>query len=155
MRRTTLILLLVILALVPALNAHADEDYRANLNGKNEVPRVKTPATGRLDMTLAKRVLSFQLHVDGITSPTAANIHRGKPGQNGPPVASLFGGPAKVGPFSGPLAAARITEKNLIGELQGKPVADLIRLIKSGNAYVNVLSSTYPEGEIRGQIKAK
>jgi hypothetical protein len=155
MARARLFLLLFVFTLFPALAALADQDFRADLTGKNEVPRVKTPATGRLDLTLSNNVLSFQLRVDNITSPTAANIHRGKPGQNGPPVAGLFGGPVKTGPFSGPLSAGTISDATLIGELHGKSVADLLRLIKSGNAYVNVLSSTYPAGEIRGKIRAK
>ena len=31
-------------------------------------------------------------------------------------------------------------------------ISDLITLMKSGNAYVNVHSDSYPDGEIRGQI---
>ena len=58
----------------------------------------------------------------------------------------------KTGPFSGILATGTITEKNLIGELQGKTVAELMRLIASGKAYVNVLTETHPAGEIRGEI---
>ena len=97
--------------------------------------------------------LSFELNVNGVSNPTGAYIHRGKKGENGPPIAGLFGGPAKEGSFNGILAEGTITEGSLLGEFQGKPIADLVRLLKSGNAYVNIQTGTFPDGEIRGQIK--
>ena len=63
------------------------------------------------------------------------------------------GGPVKEGSFKGILAEGAITEEGLLGELQGKPIGDLVRLLKSGDAYVNVQTGTIPDGEIRGQIK--
>lgn len=68
-------------------------------------------------------------------------------------MAGLFGGPARIGSFSGILAQGGITEKSPLGELQGRTVDGLVTLIKSGQAYVNILTETYPTGEIRGQIK--
>jgi hypothetical protein len=153
MRKMQLFLLGFIFTFLPALSALADQDFRADLSGKQEVPRVKTPANGIFRMTQAGNVLTFEIDVDGITSPTAANIHRGRKGENGPPVAGLFGGPPKTGPFKGILATGTIGDEHLIGELEGKSVADLVRLINSGDAYVNILTSTYPSGEIRGQIR--
>ncbi|OGU12178.1 MAG: hypothetical protein A2075_09770 [Geobacteraceae bacterium GWC2_58_44] len=131
----------------------APKKFRAQLSGKNEVPRVRSPAKGDLKLTVSGNEISYELNVKRITSPTAANIHRGRKGETGPPVAGLFGGPTKTGPFSGILDQGVITEKSLLGDLQGRSVADLVRLIKSGEAYVNILTETYPAGEIRGQIK--
>jgi len=154
MRRVQLLLLVCVLTLLPALPGAAEQKiYRARLSGAQEVPRVKSPAKGALKMIATKEEMSFELNVKGITSPTAANIHRGRKGENGPPVAGLFGGPLKLGSFKGILAQGLITQQSLIGELQGKTVADLARLIESGQAYVNILTVTYPLGEIRGQIK--
>jgi hypothetical protein len=148
------LLLILVAILLPALNLMAaDLGYHAELAGKNEAPQVKTPATGTLKMVLSGNELTFLLNVDGITSPTSAAIHSGRKGENGPPVAGLFGGPAKPGAFRGILATGKITGKNLLGELQGKTLAELVRLLDSGQAYVNVLTETYPAGEIRGQIR--
>lgn len=127
--------------------------YRAELSGSQEVPRVNSAAQGDLKLVASENEMSFELNVKGINTPTAAHIHKGKEGENGPPVAGLFGGPAKTGSFKGILAQGLITEQTLMGELEGKTVADLARLIESGRAYVNILSETYPMGEIRGQIK--
>lgn len=156
MRRVQRLLLVSMLALVPAIpGSAADKAYRAELSGKYEEPRVKSPARGDLRLTVSGTELTYQLNVEKITSPSAANIHRGRKGENGPPVAGLFGGPVKIGPFGGILSQGKITDKSLLGELQGKTVADLVRLIESGNAYVNVLTETYPAGEIRGQLRRK
>ncbi|HJV36123.1 CHRD domain-containing protein [Geomonas sp.] len=130
-----------------------DQTFRALLSGREEVPAVKTPATGVLILRLWDHVLTFELKVEGLASPIAAYIHKGKRGENGPPIAGLYGGPAKGGHFSGTLAGGELTQRNLLGELAGQKVADLVRLIQSGNAYVNVGSETFPAGEIRGQIQ--
>jgi len=154
MRKMQVLLLVCILTLLPALPAAAKQKiYRAKLSGTQEVPGVKSPAKGDLKMVAGREEMSFELNVKGITSPTAASIHWGRKGENGPPVVGLFGGPLKLGSFKGILAQGLITDQSLIGELQGKTVADLARLIESGEAYVNILTVTYPLGEIRGQIK--
>jgi hypothetical protein len=157
MRRVEKLFLVLICTMLPAVTgiagAAADTSFRATLSGKQEVPRVKTPAKGTLKLDLSDGELTYELDAEHITSPTAASIHMGRRGENGPPVAGIFGGPTKLGAFSGILAEGVITEKSLLGDLEGKSVADLVRLIKSGNAYVNILTETYPAGEIRGQIK--
>lgn len=147
-----LLLLSICIVLTAATCWATDQTFHADLTGKEEVPAVKTPATGVLMLRLWDHVLTFELKVDSLGNPMMATIHRGKRGENGPPVAGLFGGPAKVGAFSGTLAGGEITERNLLGELEGKKVADLVKLIQSGNAYVNVMTGTFPLGEIRGQI---
>ena len=153
--RTSIQLLLVFMFTVSSAlpGLAAPKKFRAELSGKNEVPKVTTPAKGNLKMILSGNEISYELNVERITSPTAANIHRGRKGENGPPVAGLFGGPQKSGEVSGILDHGVITEKSLLGELQGKRIEDLVRLIRSGQAYVNILTETYPAGEIRGQIK--
>ena len=153
MKRPVCLILMFLLPLIITGTCLADQDnYRARLSGNQQVPKVKTPATGLLKLAMGPDGLIFQLDVDDITSPTAANIHMGRKGENGPPVAGLFGGPAKMGPFSGILSEGGITDQSLLGELQGKTVADLLRLLRTGKAYVNILTTTYPLGEIRGQI---
>ena len=149
--RLTLAFTLVIGMALPGFAAQGR--YQADLSGSQEVPPVKTSATGDFKLTVYKKALSFELNVSGLMNVSGAHIHRGKRGENGPPVAGLFGGPTKEGAFSGVLAEGTITEESLLGELQGKKIADLVRLLKSGNAYVNIHTETFPDGEIRGQIR--
>ena len=116
---------------------------------------MKTPAKGDAVFKLEKggSELDYTVDVKGIENVTAAHIHEGMKGKNGMPVASLFAGPMKEGKYSGVLAKGEITDKDLVGTLQGKTVEDLVKMIKSGDAYVNVHTKMHPDGEIRGQIR--
>ncbi|HEX9024386.1 MAG TPA: CHRD domain-containing protein [Geobacteraceae bacterium] len=129
--------------------------FSAKLSGNEVVPLVKTPAKGDAEFTLTKngKELTYKLTVTDIENVTAAHIHLGKKWKSGPPVVGLFAGPQKEGKFSGVLAEGVITEKDLMGNLMGKPLTALVKLIKSGGAYVNVHTVGHPDGEIRGQIK--
>jgi hypothetical protein len=134
----------------------ADKDsFSAKLSGAESVPQVKTTAKGTAEFKLATdgKGLTYKLTVTDLENVTAAHIHLGKKAKNGPPVAGLFAGPKKEGKFSGVLAEGVITEKNLMSGMSGKPLSDLVKLIKSGGAYVNVHTDAHPDGEIRGQIK--
>jgi hypothetical protein len=156
MRRVLPLLLLFVCTVCWDQPGHAAaKKFRAKLSGKHEVPPVKSSAKGELKLTLSGNgnELLYELSVERITTPTAASIHMGGKGEAGPPVAGLFGGPPRIGSFSGILAQGVITEKSMLGELKGQTVDDLVTLIKSGRAYVNILTETYPTGEIRGQIK--
>lgn len=153
MRRLLLFVLFALFAANAAPALAAQSRFSAELSGQQEVPPVKTDASGDLKLTMYEKAVSFELNVTDLTSPIAANLHRGRRGENGPPVAGIFGGPAKVGSFSGVLAEGTITDESLLGEFKGKKVADLVRLIRAGNIYVNISTGTFPDGEIRGQIK--
>ncbi len=130
-------------------------DFHAKLSGKEETPVVKTKAKGEAVFNFVKEgnELKYKLTVADIENVTAAHIHAGKKGVEGPPLAGLFAGPKKEGSFSGVLAEGTITDKDLMGSLSGKSVKDLVKSIKSGGTYVNVHTDKYPNGEIRGQIK--
>ncbi|CAH8248271.1 CHRD domain-containing protein [Paenibacillus melissococcoides] len=128
--------------------------FRAILSGRNEVPPVRTIASGNAVFQLSRNrtQLRFRLVIRNINRVTQAHIHLGRRGQNGPIVAFLFG-PSKFG-ISVRRGVIRgvLTSRDLIGPLKGKTIRDLIREIERGNAYVNVHTIQFPDGEIRGQI---
>jgi len=129
--------------------------FTAKLSGGEAVPRVTSQSTGKAEFTLSKdgKELTYKLTVADIENVTAAHIHLGKKGKEGPPLAGLFAGPKKDGKFSGVLAEGVLTEKDLLGSVKGKPLTELVKLIKSGSTYVNVHTDKYPGGEVRGQIR--
>jgi hypothetical protein len=88
-----------------------------------------------------------------IKDVTGASLHMGKPGSNGPVIASLFAGPKKTGDFSGLLAQGSLSSTDLTGPLAGKSIDDLVKLINKGDVYVNVLTDSHPSGEIIGAVK--
>lgn len=107
------------------------------LSGDQEVPPVKTSATGNGTITVNDdKTVSGSVTTSGING-VAAHIHNGAPGKNGPVAVPLTkDGDNKwtVGP------GAKLTDAQF---------ADF----KAGNLYVNVHSAAHKDGEIRGQLK--
>ncbi|SFE73574.1 CHRD domain-containing protein [Paenibacillus algorifonticola] len=131
--------------------------FRAFLKGRNEVPPVKTAATGDaiLRLNRTNNQLLFKLVIRNINRVTQAHIHLGKRGENGPVVAFLFG-PSKFGiTVRRGVIRGILRNNDLVGPLKGKTIRDLIREFERGNAYVNVHTIQNPNGEIRGQIVHK
>lgn len=135
--------------------AASHNSFKAKLTGGEVMPMITTKAGGEADFKLSKdgKELSYVLKLKGIENVMAAHIHAGKKGENGGPVAGLFAGPEKEGMFSGELAKGVITDKDLVGSLAGKTIGDLVTMIREGGAYVNVHTTKYPDGEVRGQIE--
>ena len=155
--RNAKLLLFVVLAVVFAAStgfAFMGHSFHAKLTSKEETKNPESKATGKAVFKLSKdgTTLTYKIYVKKIMDANAAHIHMAKKGEDGPPVAGLFSG-EKKGEFSGMLTQGTIMDKDLIGPLQGKTVADLVKTIKSGDAYVNVHTNANPDGEIRGQIK--
>jgi hypothetical protein len=107
------------------------------LSGSQEVPPVTTAASGSGTITVgADKSVSGSVTTSGI-SGTAAHIHMGAMGQNGPVIAPLT--KTADGVWSVP-AAAKLTDAQYDA-------------FKAGNLYVNVHSEANKGGEIRGQLK--
>ena len=112
------------------------QTYSAILTGTQEVPPNASPATGSGSFTLdAAKNLSFNLTFSGLTATeTAAHIHCcAPPGTNASPLFSLPAGNPKVG-VVGPLTPAQEASLN------------------AGQMYVNIHTTLFSGGEIRGQI---
>ena len=138
-----------------------DSRFRASLNGSNEVPAISTTARGdfRAQLT-APDTLSFRLRYSGLAGPDtlAAHIHFGQHDVNGGVSAFLCGGstkpacPSGSGEVTGTIVPADVIGPTGQGILVGE-FAELLRAIRRGDAYVNVHTTPFPNGEIRGQIK--
>lgn len=133
--------------------------FTAHLTGKAEVPFVETLATGEALFQLSKngQRMTFRLIVANIEDVTMAHIHLAPAGQNGPVVLWLYpaGPPPQLIPgiTNGILSSGVVSAEDLVGDLEGATLADLAGQFLAGNAYVNVHTTRFPGGEIRGQIK--
>ncbi len=123
---------------------------RAYLSGSQEVPPVATGATGTalVEIHDDRNGFDVTLEVDlqgAVPLPmfTAAHIHLGAVGVNGP---VLFG--LASGAFTSPLTVT-LTAADLQGE--GTFEAAL-EAIEAGHTYVNVHSNLHPAGVLRGQV---
>lgn len=129
----------------------APTTFTAQLGGDKEVPPTGSNATGSAVFTVDGNSMQYTLNVTNIYNVTAAHIHVAPVGVNGPIVVPLFSGNA-TGIVNGVLAEGTITSDNLTGPLAGMALDDLVEEIKNDNSYVNVHTSAFPGGEIRGQI---
>lgn len=133
--------------------------FTAHLTGDQEVPPRETLAQGQAIFKLSKdgTELSYKLIVANLDNIQMAHIHLAPAGANGGVVAWLYpSAPPMIlipGTTNGILAEGVITADNLVGALAGHELEDLIDQMVAGNAYVNVHTTLYPGGEIRGQIK--
>uniref|UniRef100_A0A7V3V064 CHRD domain-containing protein n=1 Tax=candidate division WOR-3 bacterium TaxID=2052148 RepID=A0A7V3V064_UNCW3 len=59
----------------------------------------------------------------------------------------------KKGIFNGILCSVTLTDQDLQGPLAGKKIETLIYAMGMGNIFINIASGSYPEGEIRGQLR--
>ena len=112
---------------------------QVRLDGSREVPPVATSAYGTGTVNIAPdRSVAVTLSVVDMTA-TAAHIHEGAAGTNGPVIVPL----AKISDnaFVAP-DGARLTEAQYAS-------------YKAGNLYVNVHSARFPGGEVRAQIAGR
>jgi CHRD domain len=152
-----LMLSIVASSLFNSASAQQQQKIVIKLSGSNEVPPVKTAGTGvaTFQVSTDGKSLNYQLNVTKMNGIMGAHIHSGKQGQNGQPVAGIFN-PTMSGPptgaVNGQLSKGTIMSKDLQGSLAGKQISDLVNLLKTGGAYVNIHTTQNQNGEIRGQV---
>lgn len=129
--------------------------FRAILRGSEEVPPVRTNATGNVRFRLSEDGLRlhFRLTVNNLQNFTQAHIHIGARGVNGPVVAFLFGPVTRGISVDRGVVRGTLTRNDLVGPLQGRPLSDLVTLMNRGQTYANAHTTQNPNGEIRGQIR--
>lgn len=124
---------------------------QVTLSPGNEVPPVTgVNAIGYFSASVTANSMTFDLSANGAPF-TAAHIHLGAAGANGPVVAFLFG-PADP-PQNAIHPTGTLTVANLVGPLAGN-WAGFADALKAGNLYVNAHSTDNPAGAVRAQIPA-
>lgn len=130
-------ILLSACSMMPGAGGGMVEKTSAPLTGAQEVPPVSTAASGRSTISVASdKSVSGSVIVTGMEG-TAAHIHQGAAGSNGPVIVPL----AKTSPttFTVP-AGARLSDAQYAAYM-------------NGGLYVNVHSAAHPGGEVRMQMK--
>lgn len=131
-------------------------NFRADLSGDQEVPPVATETSGKADFHANKSEteIRFRLSLkrsDEVLAVAGAHIHCAPAGSNGPVVAFLAA--AVPGGFDGKVdVRATLTEDNIVNAACGATVPELLQAMQDGDTYVNVHSTDFPGGVVRGQI---
>lgn len=110
--------------------------YTIGLSGGQETPATKSSASGTSTITYDKtsKILSYTINYTGLT-PSAMHFHTGVAGESGP-ISITIPGPYSSGMTGKTVALTSAQETSLLG----------------GSFYLNIHSTTYPNGEIRGQV---
>ena len=154
-----------------AATAHDSSGLQAKMTGYEEVPTLSTSANGVFKASLNKAgdAISYTETYTGPFDASAAggavtqsHIHFGARalslGVSAFLCTNLGNGPAGTptcpspsGTVTGVITAAQVIGPAGQGISAGE-FAELVRAIRAGAAYVNVHTTTFPVGEIRGQI---
>lgn len=151
MRRAALSAVLLAAMLGGGCNSGDDLDYfDAVLSPDNEVPPRASGASGAARFTFDGTTVTFKVLASNLNNYTQGHIHSGATGVNGPVRVTLlsFQTPA-LSITEGTLAEGSFTAANVTGIEFGA----LIEEMRAGTAYVNFHTTTYPGGEIRGQVR--
>jgi hypothetical protein len=143
--------IIVLAVLTESSFANAELESLAELSGFSEVPQIFSEALGTATLWGNGTVLNYQINITGIEQVTGADIHQGEETENGEIVVTLFRANASEGHLDGVLAGT-ITNSSLQGPLAGKGTKDLIDLINQNKTYVNIYTTKFPNGELRGTI---
>ena len=124
--------------LTEEVNEVIGNNFHATLTGASEVPPADPDGAGmaRIAINDATNQVCTDLEVRNISAVTAAHIHEGRAGVNGPPVITLDA------PDDDDSDDCDTASDVLVDRLRRNPSA----------FYVNVHTVDYPNGAIRGQI---
>jgi len=144
----------------------ADTTVMGSLISYEEVPAVSTSGSGtfRAKIDAAAETIYWELSYTGLsTDALQSHIHFGQAGVNGGISVFLCSNlgngpvgtqacPARSANLSGVISAASVIGPAAQGISAGE-FAELVAAIRSGVAYANVHTVSFPGGEIRSQIK--
>jgi hypothetical protein len=144
------------------MNQHGASHVRADLSGYQEDPAVSTTGHGLFTASIDDnaKLIFFELTYAALEggATLAAHIHFGGRDHNGGVSAFLCGGgdkppcPPVAGTITGVIDAADVIGPANQGIEPGS-FDELVRAMRAGVTYVNVHTTRWPGGEIRGQIR--
>lgn len=128
-------IVVVAISLLAAASASGETQYTATINGAMAGTASSAVGTASLTLNTAETELSYIIEYGALDGDeTVAHFHNAAPGVNGPVIEPLPAGSPKVGTW-----AVGIFE---VGELN------------AGRIYINIHSTLYPGGEIRGNVES-
>jgi CHRD domain-containing protein len=116
-------------------------EFRAALTGANVVPSGDRDGAGTADVNVSNALnrVCVDLEVSGVAPVTAARIHRGAAGVNGPPVVNLDRPDGE-------------DQDEDDCDTVGNVLAEEIQANPAG-FYILISTAEHPEGAIRGQLE--
>lgn len=136
------------------------EQFKTELSGYDELPTLSATGSGDVTVEISKDGASLTVtltfsRLEGVAQ--SARLYIGKAATNGGAVAPICGSPKPSCPTTADgKVTATISANDIIGSsAQGiapSDIAGVVRALENGAVYVNIVSSKYVNGELRGQI---
>lgn len=154
--------LCLLLATASVALAHDSENgqFKANLIGYGEVPAVLTTGSGQVTVAVSsdQTTLSVTLNFNKLAGVAqSASLYLGLAATTGGLIAPICGGakPACPTAADGTVTISLSASDVLAIPAQGLAAGDVASALEAlahGALYVNVITSKFPNGEIRGQL---
>jgi hypothetical protein len=134
------------------------------LTGDQQTPRVTTDAIGYVGLKFQddRTKLMYSVNAEHVGKVTAVYLYQVDKTQNGTIVLDLLHSPRELksidkvvdktlqGKTKGTVSMGGAIGDDLQGQLKGKTLTDLHKLIDNGTVYVVINTKDFPNGEIRG-----
>jgi len=143
--------------------------FHADLTSRGTVPKSKSIITGDATLEYNDTVGTFQhmVRVAGLKDITGAAIHmlpakKGccsgcsacEPAPKVGPVVVQLGSAPVAGVYAGVISQGTFGPEAFVGPLQGHGVTKFVKALREGRLYVEVTTTEFPDGEIRGKFKS-
>jgi hypothetical protein len=149
-----LAIILTLTMLVTLIPAESWAKKIATLSGDQVVPPVTTDATGRATFRHPdSTTMNYKVNITGIVRPSGIGLHEGKTGINGELIADLMKHATNQTTPAGLIITGSFTASDLLGQMHGKTILDLVSVMKKEDTYISVDTEKHPNGEIRGQLE--
>ena len=156
--------------------AFAQVNFRADLAGEAEVPPLFSESYGRALVDGNDGSLTYRINVSSLDKVTSASLYKGDPTENGQVLVSLLNLTKPSGIIDGKLVEGTINSSSIIPSLANltaslpisEPAAGnltnmtsavptskldaLIDLMNQNMTYINIHTSKFPDGELRGTL---
>jgi len=153
------------LSLVVANNSQTlySETFTANLTEDQEVPRTHASSTGQAHFFIRNdgAGIDYTIQASNLTSQVIGmHLHCARVGENGPVVVPLMGTTSSM--ISTTSSSIQIATSSILASdiqtagMQCSPniqtLSHLAQAMREGSMYINIHTSNFPAGEIRGQL---
>lgn len=132
------------------------QSFAAQIDGPQEVPPSGSAAVGTalINVGMDEREIGYAINLTNESNVTDVALYCARAGANGPQVVSLFHSatPVNTSSFSGTLTEADLLAAATTCSPNIHTASHFVQALREGSIYVNILTSLFPNGEIRGQF---
>ncbi len=132
------------------------QSFAAQIDGPQEVPPTTSHATGTalINVGMDEREVDYSVQLQNESNITDVALYCARAGSNGPKVVSLFHSatPVNTQSFTGTITESDLLAAAVACNPNIHTASHFVQAMREGGIYINVLTTLFPAGEIRGQL---